>query len=492
MDSISFDNSYARLPERFHSQQPPAPVAEPSPIRVNRALATELGIDADWLASDAGTQLVAGNTTLAGSEPIATVYAGHQFGGYNPQLGDGRAVLLGEVLTPDGRRFDLQLKGSGPTRYSRGGDGRSGIGPVLREYILSEAMHRLGVPTTRALAAASTGEFVQRERFLPGAVLARVASSHIRIGTFQYFAAQRDKEALQLLADHVIARHYRDARSSDNPVLALLEGVISRQAYLISQWQLLGFIHGVMNTDNMLVCGETVDYGPCAFMDQFNPDQVYSSIDHGGRYAYRNQPSIAHWNLSQLAQALLPIMHDDPEEAVALAQTAIDTFPNQFLKANTQGMARKLGLQAIGEPDTSLVEDLWQLMAEQKLDFTLVFRRLADLADNSTEGASSVAGLFAFPDSMQPWLERWRERLTQDSQLSTERQAQMYRANPVFIPRNHLVEAAIAAATDRDDLDVFHQLVDVLENPHQYSADLALYATPPEPEQMVNQTFCGT
>ena len=235
MDSISFDNSYARLPERFHSQQPPAPVAEPSPIRVNRALATELGIDADWLAGDAGTQLVAGNTTVAGSEPIATVYAGHQFGGYNPQLGDGRAVLLGEVLTPDGSRFDLQLKGSGPTRYSRGGDGRSGIGPVLREYMLSEAMHRLGVPTTRALAAASTGEFVQRERFLPGAVLARVASSHIRIGTFQYFAAQRDKEALQLLADHVIARHYRDAQSSDNPVLAILEGVISRQAYLIAQ-----------------------------------------------------------------------------------------------------------------------------------------------------------------------------------------------------------------------------------------------------------------
>ncbi len=322
MDPVSFDNSYARLPERFYARQVPEPVAAPGPIRVNRELAARLGIDLDWLASDEGMRVVAGNAIPPGAEPMATVYAGHQFGGYNPQLGDGRAILLGEVLSPDGKRFDLQLKGSGPTPYSRGGDGRSPLGPVLREYIVSEAMYRLGVPTTRALAAVSTGDTVARDRFLPGAVLARVASSHIRIGTFEYFAARRDTEALQLLARHVIERHYPAAQHSDNPVLALLEGVIARQAQLIAQWQLLGFIHGVMNTDNMLICGETIDYGPCAFMDQFNPDQVFSSIDHGGRYAYRKQPGIAHWNLSCLAQALLPVLHEDQERAVELAQHA--------------------------------------------------------------------------------------------------------------------------------------------------------------------------
>jgi uncharacterized protein YdiU (UPF0061 family) len=492
MVPISFDNSYARLPEKFYARQVPVPVAAPGPIRVNQELAAQLGIDAKWLTSDAATQVVAGNAMPPGAEPIATVYAGHQFGGYNPQLGDGRAILLGEVLSPDGKRYDLQLKGSGPTPYSRGGDGRSPLGPVLREYIVSEAMYRLGVPTTRALAAVTTGDIVQRERFLPGAVLARVASSHIRIGTFQYFAARRDTEALQTLSSHVIERHYPEALSSDNPVLALLEGVISRQAGLVANWQLLGFIHGVMNTDNMLICGETIDYGPCAFMDQFNPDQVFSSIDHGGRYAYRNQPSIAHWNLSCLAQALLPILHEDQEQAVALAQKAIDAFPDQFLQAHTLGMARKLGLQEIGEQDTALVEDLWQLMAQHELDFTLTFRRLADLAHDDSGAATSVAALFEFPDALQSWLECWRERRAQDSLSGAEQQTLMYGANPVFIPRNHLVEAAIAAATNRDDLSVFHQLVDVLGNPHQYRSELALYATPPKPEQVVRQTFCGT
>jgi serine/tyrosine/threonine adenylyltransferase len=362
---------------------------------------------------------------------------------------------------------------------------------VLREYIVSEAMYRLGVPTTRALAAATTGEMVARERFLPGAVLARVASSHIRIGTFQFFAARKDIESLKVLADYVIERHYPDAQHSDNPALALLEGVIAKQAQLIAHWQLLGFIHGVMNTDNMLICGETIDYGPCAFMDAFDPDQVFSSIDHGGRYAYRNQPSIAHWNLSCLAQTLLPLMGDDQEQAVALAQKAIDAFPAHFLHTNTQGMAKKLGLVEIGEQDTALVEDLWQLMAEHKLDFTLAFRRLADLAD---EGGSSVdvSDLFEFPDAMQPWLERWRVRLDQDALSGTERQALMYGANPVLIPRNHLVEEAIAAATDKGDLSIFDQLVDVLGKPHVYRSELARFATPPKPEQVVQQTFCGT
>jgi uncharacterized protein YdiU (UPF0061 family) len=492
MDPIAFDNSYARLPDRFYARQAPEPVTRPGPIRVNLELAGMLGIDSDWLSSDAGTAMVAGNALPPAAEPIATAYAGHQFGGFNPQLGDGRAVLLGEIVAPDGRRFDLQLKGSGPTRWSRGGDGRSPLGPVLREYIVSEAMHRLGVPTTRSLAAVTTGDMVARDRFLPGAVLARVASSHIRIGTFQYYAARKDTEALQLLADHVIARHYPQARQTDNPVLALLEGVVSRQAQLIAQWQMLGFIHGVMNTDNMLICGETIDYGPCAFMDEFNPEQVYSSIDHNGRYAYRSQPGIAHWNLSCLAQALLPLLADDAEQAVALAQQAIDAFPEQFLLANAQGIARKLGLQEIGEQDTALVEDLWQLMAEHRLDFTLTFRRLADLAHESEGSGTSVAELFEFPDALQPWLTRWRLRVTQETDTSAERQASMYRANPVFIPRNHLVEAAIAAATDKGDLSVFHELVDVLAAPNEYRTELALYATPPKPEEVVQQTFCGT
>ena len=492
MDPIAFDNSYTRLPERFYVRQAPEPVSTPGPIRVNRELAAALGIDADWLDSAAGTEMVAGNAVPPGAEPIATVYAGHQFGGFNPQLGDGRAVLLGEVATPDGERFDLQLKGSGPTAWSRGGDGRSPLGPVLREYIVSEAMYRLGVPTTRALAAASTGDTVARERFLPGAVLARVARSHIRIGTFQYYAARKDTEALQLLADHVIERHYPEARDAENPVLALLQGVIARQAALIAQWQSLGFIHGVMNTDNMLVCGETIDYGPCAFMDAFNPEQVYSSIDHGGRYAYRNQPGIAHWNLSCLAQALLPVLDDNPERAVALAQKAIDAFPEQFLNANTRCMARKLGLQSIEEQDTALVEDLWQLMAEHKLDFTLAFRRLADLAHERDNPEQTVSTLFEFPQALQPWLARWRTRLDQETLSGAERQRSMDLVNPALIPRNHLVEAAIAAATDRDDLSVFNRLMDVLEEPHVYRAELAQFATPPRPEQVVQQTFCGT
>lgn len=492
MGPIAFDNSYVRLPERFYSRQAPEPVTTPGPIRVNQELAAELGIDVEWLNSATGTAVVAGNCVPAGAEPIATVYAGHQFGGFNPQLGDGRAVLLGEIVAPDGSRFDLQLKGSGPTPYSRGGDGRSPLGPVLREYLLSEAMHRLGVPTTRALAAATTGDTVARDRFLPGAVLARIASSHIRIGTFEYYAARKDTEALQLLAEHMIERHYPQARDRDNPILALLQGVIAKQAQLIAQWQLLGFIHGVMNTDNMLICGETIDYGPCAFMDAFDPEQVYSSIDHGGRYAYRSQPGIAHWNLSCLAQALLPVLDDDPERALALAQKAVDAFPGQFLVANTQGMARKLGLQDIGEQDTALVEDLWQLMAEHNLDFTLAFRRLADLAHDSNEAADNVSALFEFPDALQPWLERWRARIDQDALPKAERQARMYRANPVFIPRNHLVEAAIAAATDNSDLGVFQQLMEVLDKPYDYRTEYAPFAVPPKPEEIVQQTFCGT
>jgi len=492
MNAIPFDNSYARMPETFYTKLSPTPVAAPELIAVNRPLARHLGIDADWLASPEGVQMVAGNAVPEGAEPLASVYAGHQFGSYNPQLGDGRAILLGEVVDGAGHRFDIQLKGSGPTPYSRGGDGRSPLGPVIREYLVSEAMHALGVPTTRALAAVTTGDQVVREQFLPGAVLARVASSHIRIGTFQYFAANKNTQALQTLTSHTLTRHYPKQLVAENQPLALLQAVVARQASLVARWQLLGFIHGVMNTDNMLLCGETIDYGPCAFMDAFQADKVFSSIDQGGRYAYRNQPGIAHWNLACLAQSLLPLLHDEQDEAVAIAQTAVDRFPELFVQAHTEGMAAKLGLAEITGDDTALVEDLFQLMADHQLDFTLTFRRLADLADESSPGQATVKELFEIPDALLPWLARWRERQQRESNEPTDRQARMYAANPAFIPRNHRVQEAIAAASDDGDFQPFHALHAALAMPYQYDPALARYATPPRPEQEVRQTFCGT
>ena len=492
MTAIPFDNSYAQLPDRFFTRLPPTPVSNPEPIRVNRPLACQLGIDPDWLGSRDGTETVAGNRVPAGADPIATVYAGHQFGSYNPQLGDGRAILLGEVVGTDGVRYDIQLKGAGRTPYSRGGDGRSPLGPVVREYIVSEAMHALGIPTTRSLAAVTTGEQVVRDQFLPGGVLARVARSHIRIGTVQFFAARKDTEALQLLVEHTLARHYPEDAGAENPALALLQNVISSQAELLARWQLVGFIHGVMNTDNMLLSGETIDYGPCAFMDTFHPDTVYSSIDHAGRYAYRNQPGIAHWNLACLAQALLPLLHGEQEQAVALAQQAVDRFPGLFSDAHFRGLGRKLGLAGINEADSPLVEELFELMAGEQADFTLCFRRLADLAHPEGVREGGVGELFEIPDALLPWLARWRARLAGDSLAAPQRQAMMYQANPAFIPRNHLVEEAIRAAVDEGDFEPFHALVEVLAEPLTYRPDLARYALPPRPEQAVRQTFCGT
>jgi uncharacterized protein YdiU (UPF0061 family) len=488
---LAFDNSYTRLPGQLFTQQLPEPVSKPGLIKVNHALARELGIDPAWLESTNGVEMVAGNHIPEGAEPVATVYAGHQFGGWNPQLGDGRAVLLGELVTADGLRYDLQLKGSGRTPYSRGGDGRAPLGPVLREYIVSEAMAVLGVPTTRALAAVTTGEQVMREGLLPGAVLARVASSHIRIGTFQFFAARQDLEALRALAEHVIQRHYPAAANTPNPVLALLQGVIAGQASLVASWQSLGFIHGVMNTDNMLLSGETVDYGPCAFMDSFDANTVFSSIDRGGRYAYRNQPGIAQWNLSCLAQALLPLIHEDQEQALVQAQAAIDAFPGLFLDAHARGINKKLGLSSPRAEDETLVQDLLELMSNDATDFSLGFRRLAELASPEF-GADTVADLFEFPVSFEPWLQRWRERLAQDPLNADARRQQMFAANPVFIPRNHLVEACINAAVRDEDFAPFHKLNEVLADPCHYQASLAAYATPPRPEQVVPQTFCGT
>ena len=482
-----FDNSYARLPDRFFVRQAPVPVADPALIRVNRALAFRLGIDPEWLESEEGIEVIAGNRVPEGAEPIATVYAGHQFGSWNPRLGDGRAILLGEVIGSDGERYDLQLKGSGITPFSRMGDGRAPLGPVIREYLVSEAMAALGVPSSRTLAAVTTGESVYRETRLDGSVLLRVAKSHIRIGTLQYFASIQDLDALRQLVDHVITRHYPDAAAADNPVRAMFEQILVRQAELIARWQTLGFVHGVMNTDNMLLSGETIDYGPCAFLDGYDSAAVYSSIDHGGRYAYRNQPGIAHWNLACLAQTLLPLLADDEETATEIAQTALDGFPDLYAEAWFERLREKFGLAAREAGDAGLIQEFLDLMERGRVDFTLAFRRLSELAGE----VSGIEALFEFPDSFAGWLSRWRERCARETRSVEERHRRMMAVNPAFIARNHLVEEAIARAYE-GDFAVFSRLLERLEKPFDYSPEDALLAIPPRPEQVVQQTFCGT
>lgn len=490
--AIPFDNSYSRLSSHFFSKQLPTPVKAPSLIRVNTMLAQQLRIDPQWFDSDEALQVFAGNRVPEGAEPIATAYAGHQFGGWNPQLGDGRAILLGEVIGADGHRYDIQLKGSGETAYSRRGDGRSPLGPVLREYILSEAMFALGVPTTRSLAAVSTGETVARETLLPGAVLTRVASSHIRIGTFQFFSARDDIDAVRVLADHVIARHFPEAAQEKNPYIALLNAVISKQAQLIAKWQQLGFIHGVMNTDNMLVCGETIDYGPCAFMDAFNPNQVYSSIDQRGRYAFRNQPPIAHWNLSWLAQSLMPLLGGaDEQEAVAIAQASLDAFAEEFHAAYSQVMLRKIGFTQTNTENVALLENLLQRMTETKSDYTLTFRVLTELSNPEIESAHRISELYELSNAIKEWVELWRNQLAKENVSAADCQTIMSAVNPVFIPRNHLVEEAIQAGM-LNNFELFHRLVDVLANPYRYDEKISRYALPPQPDQIVTKTFCGT
>ncbi|MFP6808818.1 MAG: YdiU family protein [Pseudomonadales bacterium] len=477
--AINFDNSYRRLPERFYSAQLPTPVVSPQIIQVNEGLAAKLALDLDWLRSDGGLAALAGNKIPGGAEPIATVYAGHQFGNWNPQLGDGRAVLLGELVSVDGERFDIQLKGSGRTPYSRGGDGRAPLGPVLREYIVSEAMFALGIPTSRSLAVVTSGEMVMREEALPGAVLTRIASSHIRIGTFQYFAARGDTEALKILADHVIQRHYPDASGSDEPYLALLEAAIETTATLVSNWQQVGFIHGVMNTDNMLLSGETIDYGPCAFMDTYLPGMVFSSIDTGGRYAYRNQPAIAKWNLTALAQCLLPLIADDEEKAVEKAKAFLDNFDGIYSRHYQSGMGQKIGLSSLDEQDEALVSDLLELMTEESMDYTLTFTALQEhLSQDIT----------SLPESFSPWLSRWRARL--DREVNSE--SLMTIKNPLIIPRNHRIEEVISSAVNEQDFQPFHVLVDVLRNPYETSLRDSHYAMAPTEQQKVHRTFCGT
>ncbi|MFK7831609.1 MAG: YdiU family protein [Congregibacter sp.] len=487
---LQFDNSYAGLGSPLSVPQQPDPVDSPELIRVNDSLAKELGFDPQWLASDAGVLALAGNELIPGSEPVATAYAGHQFGQFNPQLGDGRAVLLGELLTPAGRRYDLQLKGSGRTSWSRGGDGRSPIGPVLREYLVSEAMAALGVPTTRALAAVTSGERVVRESVEPGAILTRVASSHLRVGTVQYFAAREDRHSLGLIVEHILARHYPQALDEPNAALALLNSVIEAQAALIARWQLLGFIHGVMNTDNMLLCGETVDYGPCAFMEAFHAETVFSSIDQQGRYAYCNQPGIAQWNLTRLAESLLPLIDDDTDAAVALAQVAIQRFPGLFESAHNAGLADKLGLALLTGEDSALTENLFTALQADQADFTLAFRFLADETCPGTDG-SGAGALFEPGEQLLEWMPLWKQRQAMEDASPADLQRRMFLANPAFIPRNHLIQRAIEQGTE-GDFSLFHRLTERLGRPGDYdSADRDL-ALPAKPEERVLRTFCGT
>jgi uncharacterized protein YdiU (UPF0061 family) len=491
LTSPHFDNTYVKLPEQFYAHQKPTPVSAPQLIRVNHALAAQLGVSTEWLASAQGLQILAGNDIAPGSEPIATAYAGHQFGGWNPRLGDGRAVLLGEIIGTDGKRYDLQLKGAGRTPFARGGDGRSPLGPVLREYVVSEAMAALGVPTSRSLAAVATGEQVMRDTPQPGGILTRVSSSHIRIGTFQYFDGIGDVEGVRALADHVIARHYPESAKAARPYVALLQSVIAKQAELIAQWQQLGFIHGVMNTDNMLVSGETIDYGPCAFMDEYDANTVFSSIDRGGRYAYANQPAIGQWNLAWLARVLLPLLDPDEDAAIEAAQQAIDGYVTLYHSAYNELMAKKLGLNRNSEASVILIAELLELMAAAQADYTLTFRRLAEIA-GPHQGFESVADIFELPDNLALWAEKWRALLAREETTAVQRQEQMLALNPAFIARNHLVEEVIRKAVDENDLRPFHQLVERLGAPCDFQLADAHYARPPAAEQRVLNTFCGT
>ena len=487
---ITFDNTYVRLPERFYARLAPTPVAVPRLIRVNEGLARQLGIDPARLGSPDGVAVLSGNRVPPGAEPLAMAYAGHQFGNWVPQLGDGRAILLGEVVGRDGIRYDIQLKGSGPTPFSRNGDGRAALGPVLREFLVSEAMAALGIPTTRTLAAVTTGERILRqEGMLPGAVLTRVSKSHVRVGTFEYFGNRGDTEAVRALADYVLARLYPDVAAGD--YRGLLEAVIGRTAALVARWQLIGFIHGVMNTDNMSIAGETIDYGPCAFMDAYDPGKVFSSIDQGGRYAFGNQPRIAHWNLVRFAQALLPLLGADEEGAIKTAQTAINDYPARFETAYYEGLRAKFGFTQAYDDDLHLIGEFFRHMADGRADFTLTFRRLSDSAGEDA-AVLGLRDLFDNAAALDVWLDKWRARLALEKVPPADRASAMRRVNPAFIPRNHRIEAAIAAAQDKDDFSPFEELLTVLSRPYDDQPDFAAYTEAPTPDEIVLQTFCGT
>ena len=488
MPQFAFDNSFVRELEGLFVPWQAARASEPRLLALNEELARELGVDPMAFTTPEGASLLTGNPAPDGSSPVAQAYAGHQFGGYSPRLGDGRALLLGEVIDSHGRRRDLHLKGSGRTPFARGGDGLAAVGPMLREYLIGEAMYALGIPTTRALAVVATGDQVARETMLPGAVLARVAASHIRVGTFQYAAALPDATLVRRLADYAIARHHPHAADAEHPYLAFLEAVVEAQASLIASWMLVGFIHGVMNTDNMTISGETIDYGPCAFMDAYDPATVFSSIDHGGRYAYGNQPPIALWNLARLAETLLPLIDEDTEAAIAAATGLLETFPDRYQEHWRSGMRAKLGLAGDSEPDDVLGADLLALLADQQVDFTLVFRALSTVVRGDSGRARA---LFADPSAFDAWTERWRARLGSHGGDPQATAAAMDRVNPVYTPRNHRVEEALAAAT-AGDLEPFRRLLGVLAEPFDERPGLEDYALPASPGDGPYRTFCGT
>lgn len=487
---VPFNNTYVDLAEGFYTKLNPTQVSQPSLIRFNKELAKDLGIT-DFDSDEKLAEYFSGNLILEGAEPLAMVYAGHQFGGFSQQLGDGRAILLGEVIAKDGERYDLQLKGSGRTPYSRGGDGRSALGPVIREYILSEAMAKLGVPTTRALAAVTTGEDVARMSLVPGGILTRVAKGFVRVGTFEYFSARRATDAIRELADYEIERHYPEAKKTDNPYAAFLATVVDRQAQLIAKWMQFGFIHGVMNTDNMSITGETIDYGPCAFMDEFEFNRVYSSIDHQARYAYNKQPTIGQWNLTRLAEAILPLLGED-KSAVPIAQDILNRYATQYKTYWLDGMRLKIGLLDKKDEDEELVLKLLEAMESGKADFTLSFFYLSKLNLRPSTSDENLYGLFNDPTEIKAWLKHWRVRLNEQTIKDKERQVKMGEVNPVYIPRNHQVEAAIRAAEDNNDFSVFNELLEVLQSPYSMQKNKEHYMLPPQPHEVVQQTFCGT
>ena len=481
MSGWRLEHTYAELPQLFFSDAAPAAVREPRLVKFNRQLARTLGLDVETLEGPDGAHIFAGNVLPEGARPIAQAYAGHQFG-YFTALGDGRAILLGEQITPSGDRVDIQLKGAGQTPFSRRGDGRAALGPMLREYIISEAMHALGIPTTRSLAVVTTGEPVFREEALEGAVLTRVAASHIRVGTMQWAAAYQDHEALRQLSAYTRKRHYPDLSTALEPHLALFEAIIERQASLIARWQLVGFIHGVMNSDNMALSGETIDYGPCAFMDAYDPATVFSSIDREGRYAYRNQPAIAQWNLARLAEAMLPLFDADRDRAVERATAALDRFPVLFEQQWSAGMRAKLGLFTEEPEDRALVEDLLDWMERHSADFTNTFRALTTNPGRGGIGTDS---------DFQAWHARWDARRQRQPESRAEAEALMRRQNPAFIPRNHLVEEVLRAATEEHNFSPMDELLDVLAMPYDHERELQKFTTPGEHLQPY-QTFCGT
>ncbi|PFP23589.1 hypothetical protein COJ96_23720 [Bacillus sp. AFS073361] len=479
----NFDNSYSRLPDIFFTRTEPTPVRSPESIILNRPLAADLGLNAQALESDAGVVVFAGNKIPDGAMPIAQAYAGHQFGHFT-KLGDGRAILLGEQITPKGERIDIQLKGPGRTPYSRGGDGRAALGPMLREYIISESMHSLGIPTTRSLAVVTTGEPVFRERTLPGAVLTRIASSHLRVGTFQFAAKWGTIEELRALADYALNRHYPDVETDENRYLTLLQEVIKQQAALVAKWQQVGFIHGVMNTDNMTISGETIDYGPCAFMDTYDPATVFSSIDTQGRYAYGNQPYIAGWNLARFAETLLPLIHDNQEESVKLAQDEISKYMDLYQSNWLSGMRAKLGIFNEEDEDATIVENLLNIMEKNQADYTNTFRALTIERLDET--------LLVETSEFKEWFKQWQARLGRQQESTADSHQLMRNSNPAVIPRNHRVEAALDAAVDQEDYSVMEKLLIVLSNPYAHSPEQAEYCKLPEKSNLPYRTYCGT